>query len=90
MKTIRMLRDHDVPLTPRSTAFYRGGRTYERVPEFQARHILEAGAGEDVTPAKTLESRAFPIEQIAKTFAVPVSRESAETARPPRRRKGRA
>lgn len=46
MKTVHLARDHDVPMGGRAVRHYLAGKTYERVLEAHAAHIVAAGAGE--------------------------------------------
>jgi hypothetical protein len=48
MKTVTMSRDFDYRPKAGVVIAYRGGRTYERVPELAAKAIRDAGAGQFV------------------------------------------
>lgn len=45
MKTVDVHRDVSIRVNARAFVQYRGGVTYRRVPEMQARAIVAAGAG---------------------------------------------
>jgi hypothetical protein len=45
VKTLTMIRDFSYRAKPRVFIQYRGGCTYERVPEAAVKAITEAGAG---------------------------------------------